>query len=433
MIDEQGKQIAELADAEWLKRPTTKAVFAALSADGHEVRAVGGAVRNTLLGRTVTDIDLATPALPQAVMAMAEKAGLKAVPTGLDHGTVTIIAEHQPFEVTTLRKDVETFGRHADVAFTEDWADDARRRDFTINALYASADGKLYDPLGGYEDLQARRVRFIGDARQRIREDFLRILRFFRFSAEYGGGRFDKEGLAACIGEREGLRQLSAERLHGEVFRLLSAARAVAAIDTMFESGLLVDVLSSAPSPDRFRRLVAIEERLNRPADSLLRLGALAVRVPEDAERLAERFRLSNAEWRRLRILAMTAPAISSLDGEVKAKSALYRLGPVGYRDRVLISWASGSARADDQAWRNLLELPKHWSVPEFPIGGGDIVRLGVEKGPQVGQILASVETAWIERGFVDSREALLLAAERAIAKRHASHPSGGAEAGSDG
>src|SRR5262245_31480394 len=196
---------ASIGDAAWLKRPATQAVFAALAAHGHEARAVGGAVRNALLGRSVGDVDLATPARPEAVMAAAQAAGLKAIATGLAHGTVTVLAEGRPYEITTLREDVESYGRRAKVAFTADWAADARRRDFTINALYCSAEGRLFDPLGGWEDLLQRRIRFIGEAAERIREDYLRILRFFRLGAELGDGPPDRQGLEAAVGERAGL------------------------------------------------------------------------------------------------------------------------------------------------------------------------------------------------------------------------------------
>src|SRR5581483_10750916 len=201
--------LPSLAGADWLVRPETQAVFRALAARGHAARAVGGAVRNALLGRPVIDIDIATPARPEEVMEAARAAGLAAVPTGIAHGTVTVLAAHVPHEVTTLRRDVETHGRHATVAFTDDWEADARRRDFTINALYCSGEGEVFDPLGAYPDLASRRVRFIGDAHERIREDYLRILRFFRLTAEYGEGPPAPEGLAACVAEREGLGRLS--------------------------------------------------------------------------------------------------------------------------------------------------------------------------------------------------------------------------------
>jgi len=228
-IRERTLELPSLKDAAWLEREETQAVFDALQAHGIETRAVGGAVRNTLLGLTVTEVDLATTAVPEEVMALAAKAGLKAVPTGIDHGTVTLVASGVPFEVTTLRRDVETFGRHARIAYTKDWEEDARRRDFTLNALYADRDGRVFDPLGGYADLRAGQVRFIGDAEERIKEDYLRILRFFRFHAYYGKGPLDPAGLAAAVRLRGGLDQLSAERVAAELRRILIAPQAAGA------------------------------------------------------------------------------------------------------------------------------------------------------------------------------------------------------------
>jgi poly(A) polymerase len=222
-----------LKEAEWLQWPETAKVFAALNAEGVETRAVGGAVRDALLGLPVTEIDLATTAVPQKVMTLAREAGLKAIPTGIEHGTVTVIVDEMPFEVTTLRRDVETFGRHAKVAFTEDWEEDARRRDFTLNALYADREGIVFDPLGFYADLMEGRVRFIGDAEARIKEDYLRILRFFRFNAYYGRGPLDADGLAASVKLREGLAQLSAERVAAEMRRLLVAPRAMRGLEAL--------------------------------------------------------------------------------------------------------------------------------------------------------------------------------------------------------
>ena len=289
-----------LDDASWLTRPETKAVFAALAARGFAARAVGGVVRNALLGRPVTDVDIATPARPDEVMAAAQAAGLAAVPTGIDHGTVTVIANHVPYEITTLREDVETHGRHATVAFTDDWTADARRRDFTINALYCSADGEVFDPLGAYPDLAQRRVRFIGDARARIGEDYLRILRFFRLTADYGEGPPDAESLAACVAERAGLGQLSAERVRQEMLRLLVALRGPELVRAMLDYGLITLVLPAAPRPTLLDRLAALEAALGLAPDPILRLAALAVEVPEDADRLRDRLRLSNEEHARL-------------------------------------------------------------------------------------------------------------------------------------
>ena len=315
-----------LKDAEWLKRPETGRVFAALAAPGVETRAVGGAVRDTLLGLKVTEIDLATTALPEQVMTLARKAGLKAVPTGIEHGTVTVIADGVPFEVTTLRRDVETFGRHATIAFTEDWEEDARRRDFTINALYAGSDGTVFDPLSGYADLVAGRVRFIGDAEARIKEDYLRILRFFRFNAYYGKGPLDPDGLQAAVKLRGGIDQLSAERVAAELRRLLVAPQAMRAIEALFDYGLLSGLLGSVPRLERLNRVIAIEEALGLVPDAMVRLAALAVFVAEDAERLAARLRLSNAEQAVL-ALGATEHAETGLPDEEAAKRELYRLG----------------------------------------------------------------------------------------------------------
>jgi len=256
---------------------------------------VGGASCKTKLGLPVTEIDIATTAEPERVMALAEEAGLKAVPTGIDHGTVTVIANGQPFEVTTLRRDVETFGRHAKIAYTTSWEEDAKRRDFTLNALYADRDGKVFDPLGGYDDLAAGRVRFIGDAEARIKEDFLRILRFFRFHAYYGKGDMDAAGLDAAVKLRAGLEQLSAERVAGELRRILVAPQAARTVDALYDYGLLTGVLGGVPRLGRFERLVAIGAANALAPDASLRLAALAVFVEEDVARLAERLRLSNA------------------------------------------------------------------------------------------------------------------------------------------
>ncbi len=293
---ERALELPSLKDAAWLEREETQAVFDALQGHGIETRAVGGAVRNTLLGLAVTEIDLATTAVPEEVMALAAKAGLKAVPTGIDHGTVTLVASGVPFEVTTLRRDVETFGRHARIAYTKDWKEDARRRDFTLNALYADRDGQVFDPLGGYADLRAGQVRFIGDAEERIKEDYLRILRFFRVHAYYGKGPLDPAGLAAAVRLRGGLDQLSAERVGAELRRILIAPQAAGAVKALYDYGLLTGLLGGVPRLADFMRLIAIESALGRAPETSLRLAVLAVFVEEDVERLTQRFRLSNAE-----------------------------------------------------------------------------------------------------------------------------------------
>ena len=283
---------------------------------GEEARVVGGAVRNALLAEPIGEIDVATTALPTEVIRRAQAAGFKAVPTGIEHGTITVVVHGQPFEVTTLREDVETFGRHAKVAFGRDWKRDAERRDFTMNALSAARDGAVYDYVGGLADVAARRVRFIGDAAARIAEDYLRILRFFRFHAAYGEGAPDPAGLAACIAGRAGLDQLSRERVRAELLKLLLAKRAVPVIAAMAEAGLLDRVLGGVPLLASHAKMGTLEGTLGLAPDAMRRLAALAVSVVEDAERLRERLRLTNAESARCASMADGWWQISSRWGE---------------------------------------------------------------------------------------------------------------------
>ncbi|MDX2201968.1 MAG: CCA tRNA nucleotidyltransferase [Hyphomicrobiaceae bacterium] len=402
-------------DAPWLREPARASVFKALAAGGHAARAVGGAVRNSILGLPIEDVDIATPATPQQVMAAAQAAGLKALPTGIAHGTITIIAEGTPTEVTTLRHDVETHGRHATVAFTDDWSQDAARRDFTMNALYCDADGTLHDPLGGYADIVARRVRFIGDAATRIREDTLRILRFFRFNARYGEGVPDAAGMAACVAERAGLAQLSGERVQQELRRLLVARRAGEMCVLLYEHGLLGLVLGRAPRVARLTRLIAIETETGAAPDFALRLGLLAVEVPEDARHLQQRLRLSNTETLRLMHVA-TLPAWPCAPQAATARRWLYRGGEVRFRDHVLGAWARHGAEPGAATWREVLTLPQRWPVPRFALSGADAKAAGIAPGPAVGEALARAEEAWVESDFTLSPEALraLLAPRRA-------------------
>jgi poly(A) polymerase len=414
---ERRSEAPSLKDAGWLTRPETRAVFDALDAEGVETRAVGGAVRNALLGLPVTEIDLATTATPEIVMALAAKAGLKVVPTGIEHGTITIIAHGVPFEVTTLRRDVETFGRHARIAFTEDWAEDASRRDFTLNALYADRDGTLFDPLGGFADLAAGRVRFIGDAETRIMEDYLRILRFFRFHAYYGKGEMDVAGLQASVRLRGGLEQLSAERVGGELSRVLVAPGAGAAIEALYDYGFLTALLGGVPRLQRFERLVAIEAALGLAPSAALRLAALAIFVPEDAARLGQRLRLSNAEQAVLALGAGEGRE-AGLPDEAAAKAMLYRLGPQAYRSALLLAVVDRGAGADASDWRSALTLPERWQAPSFPLSGHDIMALGGLKGPEIGAALRRLEQDWIAGGFGLTRDQLLARATQIISDR---------------
>jgi poly(A) polymerase len=391
----------------WLDRPETQAVFAALAARGFAARAVGGSVRNALAGRPVIDVDIATDAHPGDVVRAAEAAGLKAVPTGVAHGTVTVVSGNLPHEVTTLRKDVETHGRHATVAFTDDWTADAMRRDFTLNALYCSADGSVFDPLGGYPDLAARRVRFIGDARQRIREDYLRILRFFRLTAEFAEGPADAAGLAACVRERRGLAVLSAERVRAEFLRLLVAPRGPEVVALMQDYGLLPSVLGAAPRPNLLARLAGIEAALRLAPDAMLRLAALAVEIPEDAERLRDRLRLSSDQGEKLARAAQHGVDISPAGPEAGARACLYRHGEAAYRERVLLAWARAGDAADSEAWRHRMSLPQRWPAPRFPLKGADVLALGIPAGPRVGELLRALEDWWIAGDFAADESGL--------------------------
>jgi len=396
-----GGRLPDLAGAEWLNRPATRAVFAALAAEGAEARAVGGAVRNALMGTLVKDVDIATTALPANVMRLAAQAGLHAVPTGFEHGTVTVVAKHVPFEVTTLRKDIETFGRHARVTFTTDWTEDALRRDFTINALYCGPEGTVHDPLGGYPDLVARRVRFIGDARQRIREDYLRTLRFFRFLAEYGHGAGpDPEGLAAAIAEKSGLSDLSGERIRAELLRLLGAPGALEAVRAMDAAGLLEPLLGVRGNVNRLARLDAIEQALHRSPDAVLRLAALALEETKGVADLQERLRLSAAESLRLVHAGTHAAAFEPRTSEQEAQAFLYRHGMQAFTDGALMDWTCSSDEPDNANRMRRLRLPERWQVPSLPVRGADVLALGVSSGPEVGRVIAAFETWWIAQGF---------------------------------
>ncbi|MFP3920065.1 MAG: CCA tRNA nucleotidyltransferase [Dichotomicrobium sp.] len=412
-----------LAGVEWLGRESTRKVLALLSSDGHEARAVGGAVRNALMGIPVTDVDVATTATPDEVLGMAEAAGIRAVDTGAEHGTVTLVPDHEAIEVTTLREDVETYGRHARVTFTRDWASDARRRDFTMNALYAGADGTVFDPLGGYDDLRARRVRFIGEPSERIREDYLRILRFFRFEAEYGdpdaaATAMDAAALAAIERECAGLEKLSGERIHNELRRLLMAPGAARSLGAMMDAGVLVRVLGGAPRLHDFASAQAIQQARGIAADFAVRLAVLAVRVEEEAERLTGRLRLSNAERDELVALPRAARRFDKATDERAAKAALYRLGPAVYRGAVLLAWSTSRAALDDARWTKLLALPDAWRAPTFPLKGADLLALGVRPGPEVGEILRELERRWIDSDFATQRDSLLEEARALINTR---------------
>jgi len=399
----------------FLARPVVAHVLDALNRDGVETRIIGGAVRDLLLGVTVGDLDLATTALPQETIRLGQAAGYKAVPTGIEHGTVTLVRDKTSFEVTTLRRDVETDGRHAVVAFGGDFAEDAFRRDFTINALGLDRQGRVHDYCGGLADLDARRIRFIGDAGQRIREDYLRILRFFRFHARYGTGDLDPMGLCACIAGRAGLSGLSRERVRAETLKLLVAPRAADAVEAMAGAGLLIPVIGGVPQLTRFRAIAEGDggERVH-PA---FRLAALAVCVREDAVRLRDALRLSNEEFDRIARIALALEALSGWP-RPPGIAALRHVGVRAGADAVASALVLLNASVDETRQRDVQALIAELArTPAFLPSGRDVLARGVPAGPQVGQALAAARAAWIEAGCPADPAQQRGFLERALAK----------------
>jgi poly(A) polymerase len=394
-----------------LDDPGLRRVLDLLDEDGEEARVVGGAVRNALMGRAISDYDIATTARPDIVVARAKAARIRSIPTGIEHGTITLLIEGRSFEVTTLREDVETDGRHAKTLFGRDFAQDARRRDFTINALSLSRDGTVHDYAGGLDDLAAGRVRFIGDAATRIREDYLRILRFFRFSADYAE-TLDDTGLSASIRERDGLARLSRERVRQEMLKLLAARRAVPVVAAMSEAGLLGPLLQSAPQPARLGRLVRIDPN----ADAILRLAALAVIVPEDAARLCEALRLSKAEAARL---DLAAEARTRLHGIADAppprllREILFDFGRSAACAGLMLAWTESGDAPDHSGWRSALRFLQDTPEPRLPFAAADLMARGVPAGRPLGEALKRLQANWIRAGFPqDPRSLAALLAE---------------------
>jgi poly(A) polymerase len=387
------RELPSLKTAAWLNEPRLQNVLKALNAYG-ETRVVGGAVRNALLGVPVADIDLATVLLPAEVMTVAKAAGFGVHPTGIEHGTVTIAHGGAAFEVTTLRRDVETNGRHAVVEFGQSWQEDAQRRDFTMNALYCDAAGKIYDFTNGYVDIQKRCVKFVGAATQRIQEDYLRILRFFRFHAAYGRHMPDTAGLKACVKLKAGLKTLSAERVRQELFKLLVAPNARNTLMLMAEHRLLKNII---PYTDEWR----VFGRL--PQDAVLRLFVIS----KQPETLKDMLRLSNVDAARLQALR-AAPDISPALSTVECRRILYHIGASAWRDAVLLSHARSRAAMGNEQWQELLHLADQWTIPILPVKGVDVLSAGIEPGPRVGRILAQLEDWWVANDFAPSRDDLL-------------------------
>ncbi|WLR97990.1 CCA tRNA nucleotidyltransferase [Shinella sumterensis] len=416
--------MSSVAGEAWFSDPALVRVLSLLNSDEGEARVAGGAVRNSLMGLPVADIDIATTLPPQDVVERAKAADIKAVPTGIEHGTVTLVIGGKPFEVTTLRRDVATDGRHAEVMFGTDWQTDAERRDLTINALYATQDGTVIDLVNGLPDIESRTVRFIGDAAKRIAEDHLRILRFFRFFALYGSGRPDAEGLKACARAKDKLGRLSAERVWSETKKLLAAPDPGRALLWMRQAGVLSEILPETEKwgIDAIPGLIEAEKAFGWQPDALLRLAAI---VPPDRERLkalAERLRLSKAEAAVLDGWA-AAPEIAPKLAETAFDRLLYRNGPKGLSMRLRLALASARARglgdADALAFaglcQRLLARADKWQKPAFPLTGADVLATGVPAGPDVGTMLARIEDEWVGGNFHDDR-ARLLARLKALA-----------------
>ena len=388
--------------ARLLDDPRLATLFVALAPTGAETRVIGGAVRDVLYGRTPHEIDLATTALPDVVMRAAAVAGIKAVPTGIEHGTVTLVVAGTPYEVTTLREDVETDGRYAKVRFGGDFEQDARRRDFTVNALSLTPDGRLHDYVGGLDDLAARRIRFIGDAATRIREDYLRVLRFFRFNASHGAGDFDRDGLHESILAREELARLSRERVRAELLKLLIAGRAPEVMRAMSRAGV-IEVILGVGYPARLERLAAFETAQGKKPDAVLRLAAFAVLTIEDAERLRDRLRLSNDEAARLSSAAKTLAALHGLETPPPVshlREMLFVCGARAARDGLALAFAASGATPDDSRWLEAARYLDETPVPVFPLKGADLIARGLAPGKKLGETLNALQKAWIRAGF---------------------------------
>ncbi len=402
-----------------LESPGLKPVLSAIARDGDEAWLVGGCVRNALLGEAASDLDVATQALPQQVMERAQAAGLKAIPTGLEHGTITVVSAGVPIEVTTLRQDVETDGRHAVVAFSRDLAEDAARRDFTMNALYLGTDGTLHDPVEGIADLEARRVRFVGDAGTRIREDYLRTLRYFRFYGWYGHGSPDREAIKAIVANKSGLATLSVERVWAELKKTLAAPHVTRSLLWMRQTGVYQAVLPESGHMDGFARFMRLEEATGVRPDPLLRLMALLpLGDVERAAGLAARLKLSNAETERM-AKAMNAHSVlraDDIDSPKTLRAVVYSHGERIVRDLLILQGADsmdidpemampdGLADRIAQYW-NLADM---WQKPTLPVTGKDLIARGVAPGPMLGEALKIMEGAWVASDFAMGRDELL-------------------------
>ncbi|EFO31724.1 tRNA-nucleotidyltransferase 1 [Roseibium sp. TrichSKD4] len=402
----------DLSGQDWLHANGLQRLFDALEKAGAEARAVGGAVRNSLVSVPVVDVDIATTARPEDVIAAVNAAGLKPIPTGVDHGTVTVLSEGEAYEVTTLRRDVETFGRQAKVVFGSDWIEDAKRRDFTLNAIYADRAGTLFDPLGGVPDCLAGRVRFIGNPEGRIREDYLRILRFFRIHATYGKGKLDPEGLAACARLQEGLQTLSSERIGAEMKRLLPASGGSSVVPEMAQKGILHQVLLQDADTDVYCRLHGYAAIRNTPIPFTTYLVALIGLSESTLRKVAERLRLSNRELDHMLSVAKAAETQSTSNPPIDPRLQLYHFGAVASLQAAFLSFSAhehvSSADGLSDCQEAFLSALENEELPVFPIQGKDLISAGMAPGPEIGAALKKLENIWIAGGLKQGRSELL-------------------------
>ncbi len=394
----------------WMQSEPILAIFDALPETS--LRFVGGCVRNALWGSPLGDIDLACQLEPQSVVDALTAAGIRYVPTGIDHGTVTAVIDGKPYEITSLRRDVETDGRRAVVAYTQDWAEDAQRRDLTINALYADSDGQIFDPTGqGLDDIKTRKFRFVGDAAERVQEDYLRILRFFRFLAWYGGQeKLDAASLQACREHQSGIKKLSVERVWMEMKKLLSARNPVRACHIMLTNGVLETVLPEANNVDGLEALVKLESREGIKPDPLLRLMSMSAREPLQMALLTKRLKMSNAETARLRGWADDAAQLTTDMAERDRLAVIYKSGKSIIFDRARLRAAGEADPIQSSRWMVLADLALGWQPPIFPISGKDLAEAGVPKGPGMGKALKALEALWVRSGFSTEKPQLLAA-----------------------
>ncbi len=402
----------------WLRAKPVQRVFAALPKDS--TRFVGGCVRDALLGERVSDIDLATQLEPKQVAKLMKRLGIAVHETGIEHGTLTLVADNQVFEITTLRRDVSTDGRRASIAFTQDWEEDAKRRDFTINALYCDLDGKIYDPLGqGLEDIKDRRIRFVGDAHKRIKEDYLRILRFFRFAAWISPeGKLDKDGLRACRELKAGLKTLSSERIWSETKKLLGAKNPARIVHIMLVGGILETLLPEASNAEGLGLICDLEQEKSLTPDPELRLMAMSARDEMAIARLCKRLKMSNSEKKRFMRWAQDSTLLSTNMDKKQLAQACYNGGRQTIMDRLVLRAAGARNSVQKNLWWRNYEFAKNWQRPEFPLTGKDLIAAGFEAGEGMGRLLKALEALWVRSGFTTSKQQLLLAANLIAVKK---------------